>query len=265
MVLVAAAVVPAGAQSFWFDHSRGNSISLEILKLDLNQLEADFSFTSAAFSLNTKIRFGENTWFVGELPFAHIDLDTEIGDYPAEFAFGNPYLGIRNTFNDGKSAVDFGIRPPIAGKDDPRATFYGQFSDVDRFGAFWPDLFTAKMHLEYLMNQENGLFLRGRVGPTIIIFTEDTGGDDLELLVHVGGQIGVQREKIRAWAGANSVSVITEESFIGDDPIVLEIAFGANVKFGQVEPGAFIRLPIITDYKDFVSSVFGLNVTVNME
>lgn len=262
--LVVAAVVPAGGQSFWFDPDRGNSISLEILKTDFDRSSADFSFTTAAFSLNGKIRVSDNTWFIGEMPFAHFDLDIPVGNYPAENAFGNPYLGIRTIFNNGKSAIEFGIRPPIAEEDNPDASIYGLYSDLDRFGAFIPNLFTAKVHLEFLQTEENGLFYRGRVGPTILIFTEDTGGDDFELLMHAGGRIGIQQQKIRAWAGVNSVTMITEDSFVGDDPIAFELALGVNLKLGQVEPGAFIRLPIITDYKDLVSSVFGLNVTVNL-
>ena len=265
IALVVAAVAPAGGQSFWFDPDRGNSISLEILKTDFDRSSADFSFTTAAFSLNGKIKLGENTWFTGEMPFAHFDLDTEVGNFPAENAFGNPYLGIRTIFNNGNSALEIGIRPPFAEGDNPDASIYGLYSDLDRFGAFVPDLLTAKVHLEFLQTEENGLFIRGRVGPTILIFTEDTGGDDFEMLMHAGGQIGLKHQKIRAWTGLNSVTVITDDSFVSDDPIALELALGVNLKLNQVEPGAFIRFPIITDYKELVSSVFGLNVTVNLQ
>lgn len=253
---------PANGQSFWFDHERGNSISLEMLKVDLKGSGDDFTFTTGAFTLNGQYRLGENVWFVGEIPFSHFDVDLDAGDFPAENAFGNPFLGIKQTFGNGSLLI--GGRPPVAGKDNPDASIYGVFSDIDRYGAFLPDLVTVKIQADYYQNFENGMFIRGRIGPTGLIFTEDFGGDDFEVLLNAGGQVGVVANKFRGWAGANTLTVLTEDSFFGDDRITFEFAFGGNIRFDRVEPGLFFRFPVLTDYKELIASVFGLNVTVNL-
>ena len=261
VVIVMLQVLPARGQSFWLDPDRGNSFSLELAKVDLEG-NPDLTFTTAVWNLSGRFQMNNDFWFIFEMPFSHVDFS---GDYPADNDFGNPFVGLRRTLSDSNTAIEFGVRPPIAQEDKVNANAYGVFSDLDRFGAFVPHILTLKVMADILHRFENTMFVRGRAGMSELIQTKDYGGDQTETLIHIGGQVGFQQEQYRAWAGVNTVTILTEDSFFGEDRMEFEVDFGANLRLGTFEPGIFARFPAITDLSDYVSSVYGLNCTFKIQ
>ena len=261
--------VPIRAQSFWLEGSRERCVSLEVYSVNYSD-EADvFSGISFSAFLDGKFPLNEKLWFVTELPFVRADADVPYYyppgyDNPAENSLGNPYFGLVSVFDNGKGALEVGIRLPFTDKKKSDALAYGLFSDFDRYGAFAPDVITVVAFTDATKTFENHTYLRGRLGPSAYYRTEDTGGDRIELFVHGGGQFGYETEQFRGWLGVNTVSILTEESLLFHDKSVIEFALGANLKLNNVEPGLVLRLPVSSEYNDLVTNIIGLNVTVNL-
>jgi len=263
------------AQSIWLNPEREDGFTLELSKLTRAVRAESYDFDSITIFLDTKLRLASQAWFVGELPFAHVQGHPytladpgypPIGGFPppttlrVENTLGNPYLGIRYGFGGILEAMELGLTFPVVNEDNQVAIGYGTAIDVDRYGAFIPHLMTMRLMGELSGGHENQ-FWRLRVGPTLLIPTGDNR-DPLNLLVHAGVQSGVESEHLRAWVGLNSVSMLTNGSFLAyGDRTSVQIAAGADMRVRAVAPGVVVAL---TEFGNELTLVYGLNLSVGL-
>jgi len=157
VVLLLIAVPSVGmSQSIWLPPSEGNSVSLEVFKVDWADDEP-VSFASSVWFLTARYQASRSITIVGELPLSHFD-SKSFGSFNPEAsnAIGNPYLGI--LFNPENSGLigEAGVRIPITPDNEVAASLNGIFAEFDRLEAFIPDFLTVRGRLVWKAYQYFG-------------------------------------------------------------------------------------------------------------
>ena len=254
--------VPVSAQPLWTSQDRQTSVAVEWHKpsFDEDRGRDDIGFLTSALFLSGRVAVADNLRLVGELPVAHLSIDSDFGD-ETNTALGNPYLGLEVDLINSLLWGEVGLRAPLASGDDV-ALEPGLFADADRFEAFVPDALSVIAMGNIRLQSASGIGVRLRGGASLVVDTDDEEfEDETEVILTYSAQ---------GWYGAGQVQVgagLTGRLFTSEEGNLGEISFhhlGLSVigTFGMVQPGVHIRLPLDEDLSDFIDSVFGLNLTV---
>ena len=247
------------AQSIWLDQRYQKSISLEILKPNLDGDDNTTVTTSAVFA-SLRVPVGNGLVVVGEVPFAHWGLESDFGG-GSENTIGNPYLGLELQVPASPTFLELGIRAPLASEDNSSARFVGVFTDIDRFEAFLTDIVPITAVLNYRYRSVSGLVTRFRGGLAAWINTE---GDDSEVVAAYSGQVGYGSEQLNVIGGFTGRAVLTEEGLDFGERTLHHLGAAASIGLGTVRPGVHVRLPLDDDTTDFLDFVIGLNVSIKL-
>ena len=264
-VLLLIAVPSVGmSQSIWLPPSEGNSVSLEVFKVDWNGNNNE-TFASSAWFLTGRYQINPSLTFVGELPLSHFELNS-VGPFnpEADNAVGNPYLGI--LFNSDNSALtgEAGVRVPITPDNISDAGANGWFSEFDRWEAFIPDLLTVRMRLGKMVNSSSGnIHARFLGGGTLWISTE---GRDTEVFADAVTQIWFQEDQFKFGAILSGRSLLSASGANFTERSEFQLGFGASGTFGNVRPGLHMHIPLGNDgligLGEAIDVVYGANITL---
>lgn len=185
------------AQSIWLDKGHDKTISLEILKPDFDGDDNTTFATSASF-LSGRFRATNNIFLVGEIPFAHLGVDSDFGRDDSENTLGNPYFGIELHGNNSPLYGEIGVRLPLApDTDENEAAIVGLFTElVDRAEAFISDAIPISGAINYRHKNPTGFVLRLRGGSALWIETGE--GDETELFLLYSVQAGYESSKFNS-------------------------------------------------------------------
>ncbi len=253
------AVFPSqmAAQSIWTSPSESSSFSVEWLKPEFSNAE-DMSFFSSALFLSGRVWVHNNVRVVGDLPFANVDFK----DGEADLGVGNPYLGVEVGAPNSPLWGEVGVRAPLASEDNS-ALGVGFWADYDRCEAFMPDVLSIVGLGHYQYQHRSGLSARFRAGPLFQVDTnKDAIGDRTEAYAVYSAHGWYDIEKARFGAGLTGRMLVTEADLNLGERTVHQLGLFLIGKFGGVEPGLHLRMPLDQDLNDILDFVVGLNVTV---
>ncbi|MFQ5823225.1 MAG: hypothetical protein ACE5JB_04140 [bacterium] len=239
------------SQPIWIDQNQ--TFALEILKPDFDGANNTTLLTSTLF-FSVRWPLAEELIFVGELPFAHGELESP--ESSSEDKLGNPYLGLEIKSEDSRTFLELGLRLPIVSSSN-FATFVGSYSDWDRFEAFTSDIVTIMGIVNFRQKNPSNFFLRLRGGPSILFDTE--GEEDPILYTVFSGQLGHESEEFTIEGGLTGRLVVSGEGNLGERTF-LQLGIAASVGLGQVRPGVHFRLPIEDDLNEVIDFVLGFNL-----
>lgn len=248
---------PVSAQSIWLPHGENHTVGIEFLKPDFDG-DANVDFFTGALFLTGKLRVSEKLFFVAELPIVRRGFDEEFGFFESETAVGNPYIGLETRGET--SFIEFGLRPPLMSDDDFIAAS-AAIADFDRLEAFDPDFFTIAAKVNYRKKSASDLVTRLRLGPTFLIYTNDTG-DDLELLLDYSAQVGYEGGQVHVIGGLTGRFLASSDDGNIGERTVHQLGVAANLALNNVRPGIHLRLPIDDDLNNIIDLVFGLHLAV---
>ncbi|MEO1261469.1 MAG: hypothetical protein AAFZ15_21880 [Bacteroidota bacterium] len=247
----------ARSQPLWLPDNPNNYVGLELLKTAYDNAD-DLSFLTSVHVLSGKFRLNDGLSLLAELPTSYID--GEFGD--AEFALGNPYLGliIRNSEKD--HFFETGLRIPIAPDDKFSASTAGSFSDFDRAEAYLSDIFTITTKYNYMKKNDSNLILRFRGGPTFWISTSDD--TETEVLLDYSAQAGYDAGSFEVLGGFTGRAIITESDIDFGERSIHQIGLSGHYKGEKVTPGLLFRFPMDEDLGDLLDLVIGIHVIANL-
>lgn len=180
--LLLVGVTTADAQTIWRDHTRPQSLWLE-----LNHVEFEgegSGFLTSSNVLGGRYYLHDATALTAELPFAYADLDAP---FDSEFGVGSPYLGVEYGPTE-RFLLEAGLRLPFSATNNGAAAgFLAEFAD--RSAAYLDEVLSVHVIPNLLSTYEGGFRTRLRGGPVVWI---PTGGGAPELFVDYGGSVGFE-------------------------------------------------------------------------
>lgn len=177
-----AQAAPTGAQTIWHDHTRPQSVWLELNHVEFEGEGSGFLTSSNA--IGGRYGLGDATALTVEVPFGYADLDAP---NESEFGIGSPYLGIE--YGPSESfLLEAGLRLPwSANNNGAAAGLFGEFAD--RSAAYFDEVLTVHLIPNFITTGETGLRARLRGGPVVWI---PTSGGSPQVILDYGGTIGFE-------------------------------------------------------------------------
>ncbi|HKQ18393.1 MAG TPA: hypothetical protein VJW75_01475, partial [Candidatus Eisenbacteria bacterium] len=175
-VLIASLPCPAAAQSPWMARDGNQTLMLEFLGPSIEDIDQELF--SGAFFLGGRGAVGSRIFVVGELPFVrHESTDEFFSSEISSSTIGNPYVGLEMNLASGPAFIELGVRPPLAADDEFPAVTTGIVADVTQWEAFFPEVFSIVGAFNVREVTPSKLAYRLRVGPAVMIPTND-GSDE---------------------------------------------------------------------------------------
>jgi len=260
LVVIFGSLSPSTVQSqnIWLSDT-ANSISIEILKPQIKEL--DFSFLSTAIFLSGRHRIKSNITINWELPLANAKIDEPFFE-ESEFILGNIFVGFAIDIPNKPSWLELGLHFPTSPNDKPLAFSVGLFSDFHRLESFLTDYLILPIIFNTYKRNETNFFYRFRVGADIWINTGDN--DESELLFDYGGQIGFETTKYNVKLGITGLAILTESDLDFSERTTHLLGLSANINLGKVIPGISLKVPIDDDLNDVIDATIGLGMAIKL-
>lgn len=259
LVIVSLLAVPALAQPIWLGDGEDHALTIEWHKPIFDDNDG-VGFMMSTIFLGYRSRTSEHLTIVLDMPLSNYEYEGDAG----EFLLGNPYVGLAFGKRDSEFHGDVGVRLPIADEDKTKAALIGMITEIDRLEVFLPNTVPVTGLMRYRTYSERSQFgLRAHFGPSILIFTDDRGSDDMEVFLKYGLLGEYRARRMHARLGFTGIYNTTNER--GDFSDNSEHQLGAAVNFdagGRVWPGVMVRLPLSEDRKRLIDMIIGLNAMI---
>ena len=263
LLLVLLLPLQANAQSVWTSPTHADGFTIEGYKPNFDRNIDDAfstSFPSSAWFLNGQYSAHPSLRLGAEIGVSHHGIESDVADITArETAFGNVQLNAEWLTPVDNLSASLAVRVPTA--TDNQGAFTGMFVDLDRVGAFTPDMWTIKSDINYRHNIGDGLSLRVKGGPLMMIETFDN-----ETETEFGARYAVQgwydAPRVMVGAGINGTSNFSMESIDGIDRTSLAVGGSIIGKFNRYQPGISLQVPVTSNYMDAVDWVAGVSLRV---
>lgn len=256
------------AQSFILQDPPADKANLTFryFRPHLKHAENSLSFFSGAYDLTLNIPVSPKMNFVGSLPFATIGFKGY--DSESESSFGNISLGLQYKLKstaETATAVTFGVCTPTMSDKHEGPYFMGLYADYYEFQKFFPHLLTLYGNLAYHVFKADGLLLNAEIGPYFMIPTETEDESDSELFLHYGLSAGYRVNPIAFKVELAGLGILTEEMYEGGHRFEHMLAIGAQWTRGSVRPGIFYQVYLRKDISDYISSVIGIKLEIDLK
>ena len=249
------------AQSLWMDQTSDRAIFVEFLKPEFEGADnADF-LTSDIF-LSGRFPITSVVAVEAEMPFSRYGTDDGAVER-SQSAIGNPYLGAR--IRGSALTTRVGVRLPVASGDDGTALTSGRLTDYDRFEAFLPDVFSVNASFAGPTQLSESFVLNMGGGPALLLFTEDTGGDDSEIYAQYFLVPQYNGQMVTVKAGVTGRALMTESDLNFGERSSHQVGMAAALNYGTVRPGLHLRIPLDEDLSEDIDYVLGVNATVVLQ
>lgn len=258
------------AQSIWVDRSHNKTIALEILKPNLaGDFYDNTTFPTSAMFFSLRLPISNRLNFVSEFPLAHagVDYSSDFFEFDeSETGIGNPYVGLEILNENSTFFTEIGVRAPLTPESN-LGTTVGLFADfIDRSEAFWPDVLSVIAAQNYHHRAPSGFTMRLRGGPSFWIYTGDEDTDaDVELFLLYSAQAGYELHNVSLMGGLSGRMIVTESDLNIGERTLHQFGASASVDLGRVRPGVQFRLPLDEDFGDFLDSVFGVSLAIEID
>ena len=239
-------------QSIWLSRPEKGSIDIEFLRPNFKNENATKLTNSSMFITGRFV--SSRITVVAELPVARGD----VAGGGSETAVGNPYVGLEFYNPDGPWMFEVGGRIPVMSEDKTAAQVVGMHADFDRFEAFLSDVVTLTSKLGYFRKNDANMLLRLRAGPTF--FAETKGDKETDWFLDYLGQVGYDGPQLYLLAGVSGRYFLSAETGSFEERSVHQAVGSLGFKFGSVQPGVHVKLPLDEDLKESLDAVIGVNV-----
>lgn len=254
----------SSAQSVWVD--KEESVSAVGIELMIPSLSDEYStdFPTSALVLYGRFWAGDNIRIDVDLPISHVSVSE--GDLN-ETDIGNPYVGAGFVNTDNGVSFDIGVRLPLApnfnisNPNDNLGLFTGLLVENYNIGKYTPETFSITSQIKYRWQNSSGLIVKVGGGPDVIFPPDDA---DAEFFLNYHSQLLYGTEDFRIGAGFTGLLIVSESDISFGDRTIHELGIISAYDFGNVEAGAYLRVPLDEEISADLNFVLGLNLLFSL-
>ena len=254
----------SSAQSVWVDKEEGvSAVGIELMIPSLSD-EYSTDFPTSALVLYGRFWAGDNIRIDVDLPISHVSVNE--GDLN-ETDIGNPYVGAGFVNTENGVSFDIGIRLPLApnfnvsNPNDNLGLFTGLLVENYNIGKYAPETFSITSQVKYRWQNSSGLIVKVGGGPDVIFPPDDA---DAEILLNYHSQLLYGTEDLRIGAGFTGLLIVSESDISFGDRTIHELGIISAYDFGNVEAGAYLRVPLDEEISEDLNLVLGLNLLFSL-
>jgi hypothetical protein len=252
-------VASALAQPLWLDRSSDRVMSLEFVKPNFDDPDAEVAFSTAVWFLSARVAATNAVTVVGEAPFSNFSPDAGRGSS----TIGNIYLGAEFHNRDAGVFAELGVRLPSVDDQELFAILLGGNTElVDRLEAFVDEALPVVVALNYWRSDAPGLVVRTRGGAAMWFPTGRR--HDGEFFLLYGGQAGYSSDAFSVLAGITGRWLLTEDTEGIAEATFHHIGLAAGPRLGRVNPAFHMRIPMDEAVSDLFDFVWGVSVSVDI-
>ena len=228
----------------------------------------DTDVTSVTVDIHADIRVAPHWVLIGRLPFSHASVDPSDPDC-CSTALGNFTVGARglwaSIFDNGMRAVagfEASVSLPTASdgaERGPSASAAGLAQLPHDLGLYAPNTTTLRITpLAQLYGKR--FLLHAEAGMQVFIYDGDVGGDNSsDIAIRLGLAAGIRATyKIAILAEINSLIVLTDDAFFGDDTVT-SLDLGIRYGSGRGIFGIRAYIPLDSALRDLDMLGIGLD------
>ncbi|HJR36332.1 MAG TPA: hypothetical protein VJ817_15350 [Gemmatimonadales bacterium] len=252
------------AQQYWPDRPEGTVVRADFLK-PFFKGDAAPQFLSGVVFISAGTPAGKLLRIEADVPMVRAGFT--IGEIKeSSLRIGNPYLGARFHRADRPVSAYLGVRLPLASEPETSAGGLayevGTLTDPDQFEAFLPNVFTARAGAEVRSLSPSGLLIAAKLGPSVLVPSKGTSGDDPELFADYGVQVGYEGSAIRATIGVTGRLLATESDLTLAERTFHMATGTLELRRGRIRPSLLFRMPLDQSMRESIRATVGLGLAI---
>lgn len=262
LLLTCGIQIKSKAQSVWVvKDERISGVGIELMIPSLAD-EFTTEFPTSAFVVYGRFWASDAIRIDLDLPVSHVSA----GDGNlSETDIGNPYVGVGFMNSENEIFFDIGIRLPFApdlSVSNPNASvglFTGLLVENYNIGKYAPETFSISSQVKYRYQNSSGLIVKVGGGPDVIFPPDDA---DTEFFLNYHAQLLYGQNDLRIGAGFTGLLLVSESDLSFGERTIHELGIISAYDFGNVEAGAYLRVPLDEDISDQLNFILGMNLLV---
>jgi hypothetical protein len=258
--IVASAAVPvdAAAQAAVLPETPAKGVWIEVNHTDMKAF--DTNLPTSVWYLAGRLPVRPRLALVADVPFSHARLEMDGLGAESSSVFGNPYLGAEYAASR-RVLVELGLRAPLTSADDESfADVVAMLTDPHRPEAFAMDVLSVSSAAVVTLPLADLVSLRARGGVTGLFGTGDSSTSEAALDYGAQGSWEPGAGRLAIGMAGRWYATSDEGSFA--DNSIHHASLRADILVAGVRPGVSLRLPLDSDYREFVGASVGLYLQV---
>ena len=226
--------------------------------------DIDPNFLTGIYQIDLNFPISPSLNIISNIQFLNLKYDADFGYRTYTFSesgFGNVFFGLQTNpeiENNRRSIITFGLYLPTAEKEISLLGAYSNYYDILKYISN-----SLGIYFNYAFHKsaDEGLNYLIELGPNLLIPTKDTGADT-EILIHFGGGLAYQVNRLSINAEFLGIAIVSEETDNFGDRFVNSINIGAQWKEETVVPEIYYRYCFKDDIREGIKGVLGLGVNI---
>lgn len=222
-----------------------------------------YSYTSSTLYLDLRVPATDNITFEADLPWIYSDLKSaEFPDYNNRetYGFGNPYLGVELHKAMSVLFLQAGLRLPLAHFNTWPSQYLGQYSDINRPGAFFDRAWTYRLMGGIHYENVTGFGVRASLGPNIVVNHQFNAGN---FYLNYNAQLRFDARLFEIGGGIQGNALLNQKNNSGSR-LVNEVFLEGSTNVGFLQPGMYLALPIDKHSMSIIKYVIGFYLHVRI-
>jgi hypothetical protein len=254
---------PAAAQNLLLPSAPEKGLALEAAYTSFKAF--DVAAPSSTWFLSGRLPVGSRFRVFGDVPFAYADASVNLGELGTfaekDAVIGNPRLGAEYLAHPSLT-VEGSVRLPLTSASETTVSDMIAFiADPQRAEAFLKDVVPVTAALTYEQALANGFGVRARAGGTQLLFRGEDASDNATLLDY--GLFGSYTvAQARFGAGFSGRWDVSDDDGSFADNSMHWVGLTADAAVRGVRPGVSLRLPLDSDYREWVGPSVGVYLQV---
>jgi hypothetical protein len=254
------------AQISAYDASDRIQIGFSFQKPFIKSNNTTISALSGIYQLSAKIPLGEKVNIVGNLPYLLYKYEDNFDYYNfsgEDNSIGNLFVGLQfipKWTAERSSWATIGVYLPTA---DEKVGYMGMLMDYYDDLNFYPNTIGVYFNYAQEKMRDEGFCYRWDLGPNIAIPSKKNQSST-QVFVHYAVSPGVKISSLLLNAEFKGTLILSGNANTFTDRLLNQLGFGAQWIGPSVTPKVFYRIYLKEAFREIISGVLGIGVTVSL-
>jgi hypothetical protein len=262
LVMLLTPTAALSAQRTWLPATAHHYAGVELGKGFFDVSSGHLGFSTMYATLLGRVALTPRVGLSVEVPFTHVDYESQGGTKRVGTKAGNPWIGVQVAPREDLT-VEAGLRPAVATLTGPAAVSLGYASsaDLEHWEAWYPKTTSLRGLARYGRTPEQGGFYTVMLGTTWIMPDETVGVANL-LFLDYGIRGGWASEGTVASIALIGNYLVNRHGYSIEARMVNEVSAGFERSEGRVRPQASIHVYLDPSYRRGTKAAIRLGALV---